>query len=311
MRPAYPEWDYNGSDPLARVATKLYTARPRPSRLSPLVMMTDPKRMSDVVAAAKALPERAAIIYRHFGKDNREDEARVLRQITFEKHQQLLIGNDPELAIAVGADGVHFRRDAAVASPALWRSRCPDWLITMAGLKVGNYTGDLSVLDGLFISSIFESQSPSAGTPVGIDGLKTQLQTLPCPVFALGGINAKTAHHLTDSGAAGLAAIGGLMNGVDIKTEVTDEGYRLVGHVAGIEETAELTLRKVSDNLYNANHTGVPKSMGGKGVGKALVKALSDHARSNDYKVIPGCPFVGVMWKRHPDWAEGVAASKT
>ena len=94
---------------------------------------------------------------------------------------------------------------------------------------------------------------------------------------------------------------------VKIAVEATDYGYRITGRVPDNSEIAELTLKKVSDGVYNANHTGVPKSMGGKGVGKALVKYLSEHARENGYTVIPGCPFVGAMWKRHPDWAEGVA----
>jgi len=129
--------------------------------------------------------------------------------MTFERRQQFLIGNDPDLAIKVGADGVHFRRDSALTAPTLWRRRCPDWLITMAGVKNGDYSGDLSVLDGLLVSSIFESQSPSAGEPIGIGALKTQVQALPVPVFALGGINAGTAKRLIGTGAAGLAAIGG------------------------------------------------------------------------------------------------------
>jgi len=67
-------------------------------------------------------------------------------------------------------------------------------------------------------------------------------------------------------------------------------------------------MKRVGDNLFNANHTGVPKSMGGKGVGKALIRAMAEDARAEGYKVIPGCPFVAAMFKRFPDWAEGVAA---
>ena len=93
---------------------------------------------------------------------------------------------------------------------------------------------------------------------------------------------------------------------VKIKTETTDYGYPITGRVPGNSDVAELTLKKVKTNVYNANHTGVPRSMGGRGVGKALVKYLSTHARENGYTVLPGCPFVGAMWKRYPDWAEGV-----
>jgi len=138
------------------------------SRLSPLVLMTDPKRMTDVVKAAKNMPRGAAIIYRHFGSAHRFVDAEALRQVTFERDQQFLIGADPELAIEVGADGVHFRRDAELDAPILWRQRCPEWLISMAGLKQGDYNGDISVLDALFVSAVFKSRSPSAGEPIGV-----------------------------------------------------------------------------------------------------------------------------------------------
>jgi len=193
---------------VSSVATKLLAARPIATPLSPLIFMTDPKRVTDVVAAAEMLPRRAAIIYRHFGSAHRFVDAETLRQVTFKRQQQFLIGDDPQLAIEVGADGVHFRRDANVSAPTLWRQRCPDWLISMAGIKMGNYAGDVSILDGLLLSSIFPSQSQSAGDPIGVETLKEKTRKLPVPVFALGGVNNKTAPKLIGSGAAGVAGIG-------------------------------------------------------------------------------------------------------
>ena len=190
------------------MATKLYNARKIQSRLSPLIFMTDPKRVLDVVAAAQHLPRGTAIIYRHFGSAHRFVDAESLRHVTFQREQQLLIGDDPELAIEVGADGVHFRRDTKLSAPTLWRRRCPDWLISMAGVKSGDYQGNLSVLDSLLISSVFPSQSPSAGEPIGLKYFAQIVQDLPVPVFALGGVNKDTAPKLIGSGAAGIAGIG-------------------------------------------------------------------------------------------------------
>jgi len=169
--------------------------------------MTDPDRVSDVIKAAQNMPRGAAIIYRHFGSAHKFVDAEALRKVTFEREQQFLIGDDPALAIEIGADGVHFRRDAKVEAPTLWRQRCPDWLISIAGIKSGHYTGDLSVLDGLLISSIFPSQSPSVGDPIGIERLSKIVEDLPAPVFALGGVNKETAPKLLGSGAAGIAGI--------------------------------------------------------------------------------------------------------
>lgn len=195
------------SAPLQRAAGQLWMKRTRPCALAPLILMTDPTVHSDPIAAAENMPVGSAIIYRHFGAENRHEITEKLRQKTFERKQQLLIGNDPELAIEVGADGVHFTRDANLTAPTIWRNRCPEWTITMAGLK-GDYTAylrDLSVLDALFVSSIFESSSPSAGMPIGAERLQGICRELAAPIIALGGVTPKRASELTDSGVAGLS----------------------------------------------------------------------------------------------------------
>ena len=216
MPAPYTNWKYKGRDPVSNAARTLLSGRPRPSALSPFVFMTDPQRVSDPVSAARHLPAGITIIYRHFGRESCQRIAEELRQVTFQREQQLLIGHDPALAISVGADGVHFRRDEAIRAPMIWRERCPDWIISMAGLKGDQaYSGDLSVLDGLFISSVFYSKSPSAGDPIGAKALTNICQALPVPVFALGGIKARTAPKLSATGAAGLAGIDGLLFKLD------------------------------------------------------------------------------------------------
>lgn len=199
---------------MAQVASQLFRARTKPCRLSPLILMTDPKRLPDPIPAVQSLPKGSAVIYRHFGYANAKETAKALRQETFKRDQQLLIGDDPDLATQVGADGVHFKRDRHLTAPTLWRQLCPDWIISMAGIKHSEYSGDLNKLDALLVSSIFASGSPSAGAPIGIEGLKRQRDTLKNykpGIFALGGINGKTAPDLIGTGAAGLAGISGLI----------------------------------------------------------------------------------------------------
>lgn len=170
--------------------------------------MTDPVRITDPVAAAHAMPIGSTVIYRHFGKCDRHEEAGRLRAVTLERRQQLLIGHDPELAIAAGADGVHFRRHSAPGLAALWRSRIPEWIITRAGLKSGAiFEQPVSALDAVFVSSIFESRSPSAGMPVGVEALTAICKKLDVPVIALGGIKPSNAGDLIGTGAAGLAGV--------------------------------------------------------------------------------------------------------
>jgi len=189
---------------LARISNQLSKASP--ARLPPMILMTDPTIHYDVRQSALAMPDETTIIYRHFGAREKLEVAHILRQITFKKNQKLLIGHDADLAIECGADGVHFKRDANLILPMLWRQRCQNWIITMAGLKDKHvYKGDLSVLDGLFISSVFPSQSRSAGHAIGVEAFQKRVATMMVPVIALGGINARTAPSLLQTGAAGLA----------------------------------------------------------------------------------------------------------
>lgn len=198
---------------MINTAQALLEKRPHRSRLSPMVLMTDPSLIPDPLEAAKKMPHGSAIIYRHFGAVDKLKTAHSLRDYTLEHGQQFLIGNDPELAIEVEADGVHFRRDQAVIAPSVWRKHYPKWLITMAGLKEDyyGYTQPLTCLDGLFVSSVFDSDSESAGEAIGAKTFKEICTKLDAPVFALGGVNSRTVEPLKDSGAAGIAGVSGII----------------------------------------------------------------------------------------------------
>lgn len=292
------------------------------SRLHPLVLMSDPQRTPDILELAAQMPRRSALIYRHFGTPGLELE---LREITRLRGVQLLIGNDPELAKHCAADGVHFTRETSGATLHLWRSRERDWIISAAGAKTGLDQRPVQHLDAIFLSSVFPSKSPSAGPPMGLSDLKTLAAQYACPVFALGGIHKGNAAELIGSGISGIASIGGLAaelrtrkmahtpkqnfnDNVTIHKESDAENIVFTAQVAGATETGTLTLRRVSDGVWNANHTGVPKAIGGKGVGKALIYAMVEDARAQGYRVVPGCPFVAKLFERKPEWADGVAA---
>jgi len=61
-------------------------------------------------------------------------------------------------------------------------------------------------VDAVFLSPVFESASPSAGKPIGALVFRGTARGAPLPVYALGGINARTAL-CAMSHAAGWAAI--------------------------------------------------------------------------------------------------------
>ncbi len=87
-----------------------------------------------------------------------------------------------------------------------------------------------------------------------------------------------------------------------IEKEVSGSKGRYVISKDG--EEAELTFSITTPTLVIADHTGVPDSFRGTGAGLALVAHLVEDARASGFKVMPLCPFVNAMRKRHPEWAD-------
>lgn len=59
-----------------------------------------------------------------------------------------------------------------------------------------------------------------------------------------------------------------------------------------------------SGNQISLTHTEVPEAFEGKGIGKSLVVAALDFARSEKLEVIPQCGFVASYIQRHPEYLE-------
>lgn len=171
-----------------------------------LLAFTDPARTPDVMALAESLRPGEALVYRSFGATDAEPVARALRRITRRRGVLLLIGADVRLARAVGADGVHLPERMAYRAPALRRAR-PRWLVTIAAHspRAARVAADAAV-----VSAIFPSRSPSAGRPLGVLRLAQIARRTATPVYALGGINNKTARRLLPAGVVGIAVVEGL-----------------------------------------------------------------------------------------------------
>ena len=91
---------------------------------------------------------------------------------------------------------------------------------------------------------------------------------------------------------------------VSITFEDTGTKGRYVAQVPGYDEVGELTVTKTSDVMWIADHTGVPDSMRGLGVAKALVEHLVADSRANGRRIIPLCPYVKAQYSKHPEWKD-------
>ena len=80
-----------------------------------------------------------------------------------------------------------------------------------------------------------------------------------------------------------------------------------VGRVVSYSRPAVLTWRALGP-LRIADHTFVPPAMRGAGVAQQLVEALVADARAQGFKIVPQCSYVEAQFRRHPEWADLLAA---
>ncbi len=92
----------------------------------------------------------------------------------------------------------------------------------------------------------------------------------------------------------------------DMTIQLQEQGSkgRYVGRVPGFDDVAELTYSRASATLIIIDHTGVPDSLRGRGVGVRLAERVVADARAQGFKIIPLCPFFKAQANRHPDWSD-------
>lgn len=74
-------------------------------------------------------------------------------------------------------------------------------------------------------------------------------------------------------------------------------------HVPGSDHIGRLTWVH-HNGVRAAEHTLVPKEIGGRGVAGKLVDALIADAREQGFKVKPVCSYVVAAFDKHPEWAD-------
>lgn len=185
---------------LAAQAARLNREAGQPA-IPALFFVTDPARTPDPCAVARRLPRGTAIVYRHFGAEDRVKTARVLRGIARARALKLLIAADEELAADVGADGVHWPH-------RLMPHARGDGIVTVSAhdkdeLAAAAHFG----ADACILSPVFPTRSASGHEALGLFRASQLARAAQLPVIALGGINTKTATRLSGRGFAGCAAV--------------------------------------------------------------------------------------------------------
>jgi thiamine-phosphate pyrophosphorylase len=156
---------------------------------------------------------------RDLPEDERASLARALADVLAPRGGTLTVGADVALAEAVGAQGVHLRTAGAVAEARARLGAAALIGVSAHGLAEVRAARDAGA-DYATLSPIFATASkPGYGPALGLAGL-AEAAALGLPLLALGGIEAGHAAACRRAGAAGLAAMGGVMRAADPAAQV-------------------------------------------------------------------------------------------
>ncbi len=144
--------------------------------------------------------------------------AREIRSIANEFKAKLFINDRVDIAVAVGADGVHLGH----------QSMPPEAVRKIVGTRmlVGVSTHTLDEAgaaekggaDFITFGPVFATPAKLRfGAPAGIEALKAVKQKTTIPVFGLGGIKPENIREVIDTGADGISMISAIFGADDIR----------------------------------------------------------------------------------------------
>lgn len=151
-----------------------------------------------------------------------------LREITSEKNVVFIVNDRLDIALAVGADGVHLGQDDLPVASA--RRIMPPEMILGVSVENPLQAREAQARGASYLGAgaVFATATKSdAGEPVGLQALAEICRGVDIPVVGIGGINAQNAGKVIQAGAAGVAVISAIVAANDI-TLATREIARII-----------------------------------------------------------------------------------
>jgi thiamine-phosphate pyrophosphorylase len=135
-----------------------------------------------------------------------------VRESTSRHGARLFVNDRADVALAVGADGVH-RTGASLPISSLRAIAPPGFLIGASVHSVADArAAEPEGADFLFFGPIYDTPSKRRyGPPQGLALLERVASAVRLPVFAIGGVTPARVAELRRAGAAGVAAIGAVL----------------------------------------------------------------------------------------------------
>lgn len=150
------------------------------------------------------------------------ETGRTLKRILHGTNVRLIVNDNVEAAIAIGADGLHIGQEDMNAAEAR-RMIGPDMIL---GLSVETEalasSIDAGIVDYAGIGPVFATPTkPDHKQPIGFDGLTRIVRLCPVPSVAIGGLKAEHAASVYSAGADGLAVVSAICGQPDPQAATT------------------------------------------------------------------------------------------
>lgn len=180
----------------------------------PLLLVLDPARTPDPAPLIDRLPRGAGVLFRHFGRDDWLAAGPRLALLARRRGAAFFVSWPASRHLLMVSAGVHlpFRAQKRRSSgPGL---RPDQWLSAAFRPGAQRRIALAWQPDFLLLSPVFPSRSPSAAgrAALGPVRLARAIRRSPIPVVGLGGIDGRRAARVLGAGAAGIAALDGLVD---------------------------------------------------------------------------------------------------
>lgn len=188
-----------------------------------LYVITDEKiglGRSHLFLAEEALKGGASVIQLRDKEKSSRELYRIgltMREITHRYRALLIINDRLDIALGVGADGVHLGSEDLPVSVAR-RIAGKNFIIGASVTSVEEaIVAQREGADYISAQSIFPTSSKEDVIVIGLQGLREIVKAVSLPVIAIGGINLENAKEVLRYGAKGVAVISSVVAREDVK----------------------------------------------------------------------------------------------
>jgi thiamine-phosphate pyrophosphorylase len=136
------------------------------------------------------------------------EQARRIQALLRPTGVPLIINDRVDVALEIGADGVHVGQDDMPAAEAR-RLLGPDAIVGLSVSRANECAGvDAALVDYVGLGPVFPTDTkPDAPPALGVGGVRALRPRLAVPVVAIGGIGGGNAAGIVSAGADGVAVV--------------------------------------------------------------------------------------------------------